>query len=100
MDPFNQMLMFLGPLIGGLILYAIINAGVKAPGAMLRDKFVRTNPLAGKTKSEIISAVGNPSSVSSIGEGSLLQWQATGYHIALQFDENDICTGVTHEFSA
>mgnify|MGYP003964036481 CR=1 FL=1 len=28
----------------------------------------------------------------------LLQWMATGYHIALIF-ENDICQGVSHEFA-
>jgi hypothetical protein len=33
-------------------------------------------------------------------DGYLLQWQATGYHIALQFDANGICVGVTHEFAS
>lgn len=95
---------FLGMLalttIGGWILYAIMNAGVKAPGASLNQKFVSLGTLKGKALSEITSVVGQPSAVSTTGNGKILrQWQATGYHIALLFDENDICEGVTSEIS-
>jgi len=56
---------FIGPLIGGLIMYAIISALVKAPGSSLQSKFVQLGTLKGKTYSEIVSAVGNPSSTSA-----------------------------------
>lgn len=86
--------------IGGWILYAIMHAGVRAPGASLNQKFVNLGTLSGKTYSEIVSAVGQPSAVSSMAGGKKLrQWQATGYHIALIFDENDICEGISSEIS-
>lgn len=71
----------------------------------LKSKFANLGTLSGRTKAEIIAAVGQPSSVSSTGDGkTLLQWQhvseAGGYHIALLFDAHDICEGVTHESSS
>lgn len=40
----------------------------------------------------------NPSSVSARnGGGSIVQWMATGYHVVLLFDENNICLGVSSE---
>lgn len=86
------------PLIGGIILYLIMGAAVKAPGASLNQKFVSLGTLKGKSLHEITSVVGSPSAVSSMGNGQTLrQWQATGYHIALLFDEKDICLGVSSE---
>ena len=38
-----EFLYFIGPLVGGLILYAIINAVVRAPGASLSQKFADIN---------------------------------------------------------
>ena len=88
------------PIIGGLIWYAITNAAVKAPGASLNQKFVSLGTLAGKTLNEIVAVAGQPSAVSAVGDGKILrQWQATSYHIALLFDENDICLGVSSEIS-
>lgn len=67
------------------------------PGKALRAKFAHIGTLKGRTKDEIIAAVGSPSSVSAIKDGvTLLQWQSTGYHIALHFT-GDRCNGVTHE---
>jgi hypothetical protein len=71
----------------------------------LKSKFAGLGVLAGKSKDEIISAVGPPNSVSDVGEGKvLLQWQniseAGGYHIALLFDEVGICEGITHEHAS
>lgn len=35
-----------------------------------------------------------------MGDGvTLLQWQATGYHIAIRF-KDDVFDGITHEFAA
>ena len=56
--------------------------------------------IAGKTYQEIVAACGQPSAVSSLGDGTILrQWQETSYHIALLFDSNDICTGISSEIS-
>jgi hypothetical protein len=87
-------------LIGGLVIFGIISALVKAPGNRLQQQFVSLGQLPGKTKAEIIAAVGQPSSMSATADGKvLLQWISTGYHIALLFD-GESCLGITHEFSA
>jgi hypothetical protein len=86
-------------LIGGFALYIIIHFLVRAPGMMLQQKFVNLGTLAGKTKDEIIVVVGNPNSISGTPDGKvIMQWMSTGYHISLIF-EDDICEGVSHEFS-
>ena len=91
------------PLVGGLLWFVISHMLVKAPGNALQQKFVKltedTNgTIAGKSLAEVKRVCGEPSAVSAIGNGqTLYQWQATGYHIALIFDENDICVGVSSE---
>jgi hypothetical protein len=85
--------------IGGLILFAVISALVRAPGNLLQKKFGSLGQLPGKTREEIIAVVGPPNSVSAAGDGkTLLQWMAPGYHVALLF-EGEACLGITHEFS-
>ncbi len=84
--------------IGGIIWYLITTMVVRAPGAVLNKKFVSLGTLSGKSYDEIAYVVGQPNAVSSVGNGQVLrQWQATGYHIALVFDENDICLGISSE---
>ena len=85
----------------GIALFLIFNPhGVAQPGHDLHQQFRELGTLAGKTKAEIIEAVGQPSSISVAGEGRLLlQWQATGCHMALLF-EGDVCLGITHEYLA
>ena len=91
---------FMYYIIGGLILFVIISAVVRAPGNDLQKKFAKLGTLSGKHYSEIEKACGKPSSVSSLKDGKILrQWMATGYHIALIFDNNDICEGISHEAS-
>ena len=86
------------PIVGGIIWFLISNAIVKAPGNMLQQKFIKLGTLKGKTLSQIQSACGNPSSVSTTAYGTkVYQWMTTGYHIVLLFDENDICLGVSSE---
>jgi hypothetical protein len=86
-------------LIGGLVLFAVISTLVKAPGNVLQQKFRGLGQLPGKTKAEIIAAVGPPNSVSAAANGkTLLQWIIPGYHVALLF-EGEACLGITHEFS-
>ena len=86
------------PIIGGWILYAIMHAGVRAPGAALNKKFVSLGTLAGKTYDEISAVCGPSSSVSAGPNGKTIrQWMATGYHIVLIFDENGVCEGISSE---
>ena len=90
-------MIYVGPLIGGTFLFLFIALMVRIPGAALSKKFVALGELKGKTKAEIIAAVGNPSAISAAAEGkTLIQWRATGYHIALLFDTDDVCLGITH----
>ena len=86
-------------LLGGLIIHALMSAGVRAPGAALQKKFQNLGVLKGKTYSEITSVVGNPNSVSQSNGMTICQWMATGYHIVLLFDGNNICLGVNSETS-
>ena len=90
---------FIWVFIGGIVLYAIISAMTTAPGRSRQNKFVNMGTLTGKSKNEIISIVGSPNSISALPDGKVvLQWMATGYHIALIFND-DICEGVSHEFA-
>lgn len=87
--------------IGGIIGFILIAAFVRAPGNSLNSKFVKLGTLKGKTYSEISKVVGPSNAVSAMGNGKKLrQWQATGYHIALIFDSNDICEGVSSEIKS
>jgi len=94
MDSFGWYLaVFAIMIIGGAIQMTIVTR----PGKQLHAKFVGMGTLAGRTKDEIIAAVGAPTSVSGLPDGkTLLQWQATGCHMALRF-AGDICEGITHE---
>jgi hypothetical protein len=54
--------------------------------------------MTGKTNDEIMAAVGRPSSISSMAGGKrLLQWQATGCHMALLFDADGRFVEITHQ---
>lgn len=86
--------------LGGIVFYAITQASVRASGVSLSQKFVSLGDLRGKTLDEIVSVVGEPNSTTALGNGqSLVQWQATGYLIALLFDENNICLGISSNIS-
>ena len=99
----DTMLIYIGTSIAGLIIYLIIHALVRAPGALLQAKFANLTAsangvIAGKTYDEIVAACGAPSSISPAGDGGkLCQWMATGYHIALLFDAENVCIGISHE---
>ncbi len=95
-------LLSIGTTIGGLILFAITSAFVSAPGAVLQNKFVQLGDMTGKSFYHISAAVGPPTSVSNIvsADGmpiTVRQWMATGYHISLIFDQNDIFIGINHQ---
>jgi len=89
--------MFIGIMVVGGIISAFQKNAVTAPGRALHQRFVNLGNLQGKSKHEIIATVGQPSSISGLPDGkTLLQWQATGCHMALRFD-GDICEGITHQ---
>jgi hypothetical protein len=70
----------------------------RAPGRALRKRFVALGSLKGRTRKEVVTAVGQPATETVLPDGrTLLQWRATGYHIALVFEKNGRCFGVTHE---
>ena len=97
MDAVGGMLL---TLLGASVLGGIITTLTLAPGANLASRFRSLGNMTGKTKQEIVAAAGVPSSVSQMGDGvTLLQWQATGYHIAIRF-KDDVFDGITHEFAA
>ena len=88
--------------IGGLILYAIISAGVKAPGNLLQTRFQSLGDLRNYTYSQIAERCGSASSTSASTDKdghkiTIRQWISTGYHIVLLFDENEKCLGVSSE---
>jgi hypothetical protein len=95
----------------GFLLFAVIALGVigaiaaSASLSSIQKKFAGLGTLTGRTKEEIIKVVGPPTSISGLPNGkTLLQWQhisqAGGYHIALRFDDQGRCEGVTHEHSS
>lgn len=95
---------FIIPFVIGIFMYILIAGCVRIPGAILAQKFANIGTLAGLSANEIIAKVGNPTSTSSTVDADgnaviIRQWLKTGYHIALMFDTNDICLGVTHEAS-
>ena len=64
-----------------------------------RRQLVLDSP-AGHTKSELIDALGQPKSISSMAQGrTLLQWQSPGKHLVMSFN-GDVCEGVTHQYDA
>lgn len=94
----GEFLVYLGPVIGGLVIYAIIAAIITAPGQALRSKLLQLEPLKDRSKREIIQAAGQPRSISSSASGEqLLLWKIFGYYIVLAFDEDGICQGVIEE---
>jgi len=73
---------------------------VTAPGRELHQRFVSLGDMRGKTADEIIAVVGNPSSISSMAAGrTLLQWQATGCHMALLFGPDGKMVKITHQYA-
>lgn len=90
------------PILGGLLLFAIISVGVKAPARMLQQNFVKLGNMTGKSYEEIAAVVG-PANADSpkVGDNgevlTIKQWIKPGYHISLVFDQDNRCIGKTHE---
>jgi hypothetical protein len=73
---------------------------VTAPGRRLHERFLVLGNISGKTVEEIIAVVGPPSSITSMAFGqTLMQWQATGCHMALLFGPDGRFVKITHEYA-
>lgn len=73
---------------------------VTAPGRELHRRFLALGDMTGKTADEIIAVVGRPTSISSMaGNATLLQWQATGCHMALLFGADGKLVKITHQYA-
>ncbi len=73
-------------------------ADVTGPGRRLCERFKALGDMTGKTVDEIVAGVGPPTSRSAMPHGQmLLQWQATGYHVAMMFSAEGRMLGITHE---
>ena len=88
--------------VGLLVLAAVLAVVVpyvfRSPGRALKKRFVSLGTLKGKSRAEIERAAGPAAQQTPLPDGrTLLQWRATGYHIALVFDTRGRCDGVTHE---
>jgi hypothetical protein len=73
---------------------------VTGPGRELHARFLALGNMSGKTSDQIIASVGRPTSIGSLARGNvLLQWQATGCHMAILFDANGRFVKVTHQYA-
>jgi hypothetical protein len=85
-------------LVAAAFVVIVVPYLFKAPGRALRKQFVALGSLKGRTRRDIEKAVGPAAQETLLPDGrTLLQWRATGYHIALVFEKNGRCFGVTHE---
>jgi len=80
--------------------YAVIHGVVFGPAIFFKQKVAGLGPVVGKTDREIEARLGRPTDVSATPDGGrLLQWQRSGYSLALKFDANGTCLGVVGEHS-
>ncbi len=91
-------------IIGGIIISIlfivmfILQFVDSTSGVRLQRKFVQLGNLRGVHYEDIVDKVGKPNAISDIKNGQhLVQWIATGYCIALIFDKNDICLGISSQ---
>jgi len=91
-------IIFLVP-IAALVLSVLIKTFSIPSSQALQNKFASLGHLRGKNLDQIVSIVGDPQSISDLGNGTLLyQWLVPGYQIALIFDTNKICLGINNQF--
>ena len=85
-------------IIIAFIGFQIMNYVVVVPGIMLKNKF--NGDMTGMTLEEISEVCGKPNSI-HYGNGYIIcQWQATGYHIVLEFDNQKNFVRITSESSS
>jgi hypothetical protein len=69
-------------------------------GRELARSFSDMGNLVGKTKDDFIAAAGRPSSISQGHGYTLMQWQETGYHVAIVFNSDGTFRNVQHEHAS
>lgn len=84
-------------LIGGVMLAVVLSG---SGSRQLQQRFIEMGELQGKTLDEILIKVGQPNLMTAAQDGKIYQWKRPKYRIALLFDKNNICKGVTHEMTA
>jgi hypothetical protein len=68
------------------------------PGRNLAIKFQSLGNVIGKTLDEIVAVVGPPNARAGMAQNKMLfQWHATGYHVAILFDDNLRVIKITSE---
>lgn len=68
-------------------------------GDTLRRRFVNLGTLTGKSRNEILWAVGPCQGTSQLGDRYTLKWERSGFILHLGFNAQNICTGVQFEWS-
>lgn len=93
-------------IIGGIVLFIlfivmyILQLIDSTGGTRLQKKFVKLGNLKGLHYEQIVDEVGKPNAISDMQNGQhLVQWITTSYHIALIFDKNDVCLGISSQTS-
>ncbi|HYO41728.1 MAG TPA: hypothetical protein VES19_00895, partial [Candidatus Limnocylindrales bacterium] len=67
-------------LVVAALVAIVVPRIVLAPGRRLRKQFVALGSLKGRTRREIVKAVGEPATETALPDGRmLLQWRTTGY---------------------
>lgn len=93
-------LMIIGGIITGLlfIVMFILQFIDSFSGVRLQKKFINLGNLKGLHYDYIVDEVGKPNAISNIKNNQIVaQWIANGYHIALIFDKNDVCLGISSQ---
>ena len=99
---YNNSLLPILSIFGGIFMFVLIIFLVRLPGVNLTNKFAKMGVLVGKTYREITNIVGQENSKSFIVDENgnpitVRQWMRTGCHIVLLFDANDVCLGLSSQ---
>lgn len=85
-------------LIGSVVmLIMLVGNSQRKPGAALKNKFASLGNMKGMKYQEIAKVVGECTSRTQLGAGELCQWIVPGFHIALEFDDDQRCVKLDTE---
>lgn len=84
-----------------LLIAAVISYGSgAAKGNNLRRGMRALGNVTRHTYDEVVSVLGPPNALSSVGSGiELAQWMSGGYHVAMSFGPDGKCLGIDSEVS-
>ena len=89
-------------ILGGLvaIIALIASTASQVGGGSMEKKFRTLGNMKGMSLAQITAQVGPPNSFTAMPNGhKLYQWIKAGVHIALMFDENDMCLSIKQHTS-